>query len=138
MGGADTEVDENTKNIILEAATFVCIPSAKRHEITAYSTDAVTRFNKGQSPLQNDRVLAEAMRMVNEFAKGNQASNVADHKDGTVKTMPLVTASAELHQRPSWLKLPLTKCRLYSKMSNVCNFRRLERLTQLSDGSGRH
>ncbi len=95
MGGADTEVDEHTKNIIIEAATFDMYSIRKTAMKYGLFTDAVTRFNKGQSPLQNDRVLVEAMRMVAEYSKGSQASSVVDYKSDSVQIMPLVSASAD-------------------------------------------
>ncbi|HEY1064347.1 MAG TPA: phenylalanine--tRNA ligase subunit beta, partial [Candidatus Saccharimonadales bacterium] len=58
MGGADTEVDASTKNIILEVATFDMYSIRRTSMAHGLFTDAVTRFNKGQSPLQNDRVAA--------------------------------------------------------------------------------
>ncbi len=60
MGGADTEVDEHTKNIILECGTFDMYSIRRTSMAHGLFTDAVTRFNKSQSPLQNDRVLAWA------------------------------------------------------------------------------
>ncbi len=57
MGGGDSEVDENTKSTVLEVATFdmyAVRKSAMRHGVF---TDALTRFNKGQSPLQNDHIM---------------------------------------------------------------------------------
>ena len=95
MGGADTEVDANTKNIILEAATFDMYAIRKTAMKYGLFTDAVTRFNKGQSPLQNARVLAEAMRLVRELSGGHQASDVQDYKDERVTPLPLVSATSE-------------------------------------------
>lgn len=60
MGGADTEVDENTKRIVLECATFDMYNIRKTSMKYGLFTDAVTRFNKGQSPLQNSTVVAGA------------------------------------------------------------------------------
>ena len=74
MGGADTEVSSDTKNIVLECANFDMYAlrrTAMRHGIF---TDALTRFNKGQSPLQNAAVLKQLMSMVG----GVQASEVFD------------------------------------------------------------
>ena len=74
MGGADTEVSNDTKNIVLECANFDMYAlrrTAMRHGIF---TDALTRFNKGQSPLQNAAVLKQLMGMVG----GVQASEVFD------------------------------------------------------------
>ena len=76
MGGADTEVSDGTKNIVLECASFDMYAlrrTAMRHGIF---TDALTRFNKGQSPLQNAAVLKQLMSMVG----GMQASEVFDLK----------------------------------------------------------
>ena len=76
MGGADTEVSNDTKNIVLECANFDMYAlrrTAMRHGIF---TDALTRFNKGQSPLQNAAVLKQLMSMVG----GVQASEVFDLK----------------------------------------------------------
>jgi len=72
MGGADTEVSNDTKNIVLECANFDMYAlrrTAMRHGIF---TDALTRFNKGQSPAQTDPVLKRLMGMTG----GEQASPV--------------------------------------------------------------
>ena len=64
MGGTDTEVSDGTKNIVLECANFDMYAlrrTAMRHGIF---TDALTRFNKGQSPAQTDPVLKQLMSMV--------------------------------------------------------------------------
>lgn len=77
MGGADTEVSDGTKNIVLECANFDMYAlrrTAMRHGIF---TDALTRFNKGQSPLQNAAVLKQLMGMVG----GVQASEVFDNRN---------------------------------------------------------
>ena len=77
MGGADTEVSNDTKNIVLECANFDMYAlrrTAMRHGIF---TDALTRFNKGQSPLQNAAVLKQLMSMVG----GVQASEVFDKRN---------------------------------------------------------
>ena len=76
MGSIDTEVSAETKNIVLECANFDMYAlrrTAMRHGIF---TDALTRFNKGQSPLQNAAILKQLMNMVG----GVQASEVFDLK----------------------------------------------------------
>jgi phenylalanyl-tRNA synthetase beta chain len=64
MGGATTEIDANTKNIILECATFDMYSIRRTSMAHGFFTDAVTRFNKGQSPLQNDRVILQSAEML--------------------------------------------------------------------------
>lgn len=74
MGGFDSEVTEDTKNIVLEVANFDMYTlrrSSMRHGLF---TDALTRFNKGQSPLQTAPVLKYLIDMIG----GEQASRVFD------------------------------------------------------------
>jgi len=78
MGGADTEVDENTKNIIVECANFDMYTIRRTSMRHGLFTDAVTRFNKGQSPLQNDKVLAKMVDEVIQNAAGTAASPIYD------------------------------------------------------------
>lgn len=78
MGGGNSEVSAGTKNIVLECATFDMYTIRKTSMRHGLFTDAVTRFNKGQSPLQNDRVLNVAMLSMFDVAGGAQASKVFD------------------------------------------------------------
>lgn len=59
MGGSETEVDATTKNIIIECATFDMYTIRRTSMRYGLFTDAVTRYNKGQSPYQNPVVLAK-------------------------------------------------------------------------------
>ena len=82
MGGSSTEVSSKTKNIVLECATFdmyALRKTAMRHGVF---TDALARFNKGQSPLQNAAVLKRLMSMVG----GEQASEIEDKYNSIVFT----------------------------------------------------
>lgn len=106
MGGGNTEVDQNTKNIILEVATFDMYSIRKTAMAHGLFTDAVTRFNKGQSPLQNDRILAKTIEMLAEFAGAQQASDVFDSNEA-VKTQiergslhePVVASTPFINER---------------------------------------
>lgn len=83
MGGGDSEVSSDTKNIVLEVANFdmyAIRKSSMRHGIF---TDAVTRFNKGQSPYQNEHILNLLMMSITDVSAGEQASPVYDeHRVG--------------------------------------------------------
>jgi len=78
MGGGETEVDETTKNIIIECATFDMYSIRRTSMAHGLFTDAVTRFNKGQSPLQNLAVLAKIVDDVTQVVGGKVASAVID------------------------------------------------------------
>jgi phenylalanyl-tRNA synthetase beta chain len=78
MGGSETEVDDNTKNIILECATFDMYSVRRTSMAHGLFTDAVARFNKGQSPLQNVHVIAKAVHEVRSLAQGLVAGELVD------------------------------------------------------------
>lgn len=78
MGGAATEVDETTSNIILECANFDMYAIRRTSMRHGLFTDAVTRFNKGQSPLQNDRVLAKIIDEIQRTTDSRVASPLFD------------------------------------------------------------
>lgn len=70
MGGSATEVDDNTKNIIVECANFDMYTIRRTSMRHGLFTDAVTRFNKGQSALQNPQVLAKLVDTIAEVSGG--------------------------------------------------------------------
>lgn len=78
MGGSETEVDANTKNIIIEAANFDMYSIRRTSMAHGLFTDAVSRFNKGQSPLQNRAVIAKIVDEIRTFAGGKVASELVD------------------------------------------------------------
>lgn len=78
MGGGDSEVSLGTKNIVIECANFDMYSVRKSSMRHGLFTDAVTRFSKGQSPLQCDRVLLKIMESIQESAHSQQASKVFD------------------------------------------------------------
>jgi phenylalanyl-tRNA synthetase beta chain len=85
MGGGESEVSDETKNIVLEVATFDMYTlrrSSMRHGVF---TDALSRFNKGQSPLQNDRVMSQLLNLIIELTNGEQASDAFDLQSPDIK-----------------------------------------------------
>lgn len=78
MGGADTEVDAKTRNLILECANFDMYSIRRTSMAHGLFSDASTRFTKGQSPLQNLAVLARIVEEISTRADGQVASPVID------------------------------------------------------------
>jgi phenylalanyl-tRNA synthetase beta chain len=107
MGGAETEVDGNTKNIILECANFDMYSIRRTSMAHGLFTDAVTRFNKGQSPLQNLAVLAKITDDIRKYAGGKVASQPIDnaHIGKQDWVHPPVPVSAEFINARLGLKL---------------------------------
>ncbi len=78
MGGAATEVDENTKTVLLESATFNLYnlrATQMRHGIFS---EAITRFTKGQPAGLTAPVLARAVEMLGAHAEARLASSVIE------------------------------------------------------------
>lgn len=98
MGGADTEVDQNTTSIILECATFNMYSIRRTAMTHGLFTDAVTRNNKGQSPLQNERVFAKTIEMLRTLASAQVAGEVINdnHLDAAVVARDAVFAPVEV------------------------------------------
>ena len=93
MGGSETEVDETTKNIVIECANFDMYSVRRTSMKYGLFTDAVTRFNKGQSHLQNERVIEEAVALTQSLSGAHVASTVVDlHQDITDNPSVKVTA----------------------------------------------
>lgn len=78
MGGLDTEIDENTKNIIIESANFEKSNIRKSSMQFGLFSDAVTRFTKGQDPKACESALYHCIRLITELADGAVADQVHD------------------------------------------------------------
>lgn len=79
MGGSETEVDSSTKNIVLECANFDMYSIRRTSMEHGLFTDAVTRFTKGQSPLQCLAVLLKTTSDIQKLSGGKVAGEVIDH-----------------------------------------------------------
>ena len=66
MGGASTAIDENTKRVILESATFSLYNLRKTQMAHGIFSEAITRFTKGQPSGQTKAV---ALRFVDKIEK---------------------------------------------------------------------
>ena len=116
MGGADTEVDVSTKNIILECGTFDMYSTRRTSMENGLFTDAVTRFNKGQSPLQNDRVVAFTVDLIKRLAGGKVAGPVHDDKNKYKAPKPIETTAEFINDR---LGLELSAAEMAKLLQNV-------------------
>jgi len=82
MGGANTMIDESTKNIIIEAATFDLYSLRGTQMRHGMFSEAVTRFTKGQPPELAAPVLAEAIRLMTEWSGARRVSDVVEAYPG--------------------------------------------------------
>ena len=119
MGGSDTEVDDNTKNIIIESANFDMYSVRRTSMEHGIFTDAVTRFSKGQSPLQNRAVIAKIVDEIRLYAGGKVASELIDldETEGRRSVHPPVTVTTEFIN--ARLGLELTAADMKTLLENV-------------------
>jgi phenylalanyl-tRNA synthetase beta chain len=80
MGGESTEVDSNTKNVLIEAANFDPISiarSARRHKL---SSEASKRFERGVDPMIADNAAARVVQLLEVHALGEGNILGAEYK----------------------------------------------------------
>ena len=69
MGGETTAIDENTRSIILESATFSLYNLRKTQMAHGIFTEAITRFTKGQPAYQTLAVAEDCAKMLSDGFK---------------------------------------------------------------------
>ena len=82
MGGANTTVDETTKNVLVEVATFDLYHLRSTQMRHGIFSEAITRFTKGVPAPLAGPVLAEAVRQLAEYAGATVSSNVVEDYPG--------------------------------------------------------
>lgn len=78
MGGGNSEVSASTTSIVLECATFDMYAIRKTSMRHGLFTDAVSRFNKGQSMLMNPYVVQYALGLFKQLAGAQIATEIND------------------------------------------------------------
>jgi phenylalanyl-tRNA synthetase beta chain len=123
MGGSETEVDETTSNLIIECASFDMYSTRRTAMSHGLFTEAVTRFTKGQSPLQNLAVLSRMTQDVERLSGGKLASQLVDDNrlDKAVMErnslyVPVIVSTGFINQR---LGLQLSTADIKQLLENV-------------------
>lgn len=116
MGGAETEVSNSTKNIILECANFDMYSVRRSAMIHGLFTEAVTRFTKGQSPHQNLPVLNKIIDEICQNAGGQLASDEIDISNKLFETQAVKVSPDFINVR---LGLNLTAAQITKLLQNV-------------------
>lgn len=69
MGGLDTEIEETTKNVLIEAAVFDSVKVRKTSKKIVRS-EASNRFEKGLDPNRTYMAMERAVKLLEEYAEG--------------------------------------------------------------------
>lgn len=78
MGGANTEISNSTKDIIIESANFEMYNNRRTGKELGIRSEANTRFEKGPDPNITLPALVKAVELILEIAGGEIASEVID------------------------------------------------------------
>lgn len=96
MGGKETEVDASTTNIIVECANFNMYTIRRTSMHHGIFSDAVTRFNKGQSYYQNAVVLNQLCKDIILAAGGKQAEGYDSNPEYAPEHWPAIKVDVPL------------------------------------------
>lgn len=110
MGGGDSEVTEETRTVLLEAANFKGASVRRTSQALKLRTDASSRFEKGLSRLLPPIAATRAVKLMVELAGGKAAQGLIDVFPGKEKEMR-VTLTAERLQKVLGLDLPTSQVR---------------------------
>jgi phenylalanyl-tRNA synthetase beta chain len=78
MGGADTEVSAETKNILLESASFDFVSVRRTMRTMNLPSEASVRFSKGVPAASVKPAAERALALIAEFGGGTVASGLVD------------------------------------------------------------
>ncbi|HIK38364.1 MAG: phenylalanine--tRNA ligase subunit beta [Geminocystis sp.] len=90
MGGEDSEVDENTQNILLEAALFEPVVVRRSAKIQGIRTESSTRYERGVNQVELEKALNRAISLINQLAGGKVTSQIiADNRSYSTPVIEL-------------------------------------------------
>ncbi|TKJ42449.1 phenylalanine--tRNA ligase subunit beta [candidate division LCP-89 bacterium B3_LCP] len=78
MGGLNSEISDDTKDLLLESAYFDPVNTRRTSKLLGLSTDSSRRFERGADPEATVRALDMAAAMILDLAGGEAAKGVAD------------------------------------------------------------
>jgi len=110
MGGADSEISEETKTILLESANFKATSIRRTSQALKARTDASIRFEKGLSPSLPSIAAQRAVRLMVEICGGKAAEGLVDVFPGKQKDIRITLTQERLH-RVLGVDLPTSQVR---------------------------
>ena len=105
MGGLNTEVDENTKTILIESAIFNATNIRKTARRLNLRSEASLRYEKGLNFEYTDAALDRACHLLEKYAGGKVLSGTLEHDKEDKKEKRVVFTTAKIN---SLLGLELT------------------------------
>ena len=91
MGGANTEITDNTSAVVLEAASFEGTAVRKTAKRLNISSSAVARFEKRLNPALTENAIKRATQFILKICGGETAAEILDEYPGKAKNTPKAT-----------------------------------------------
>jgi phenylalanyl-tRNA synthetase beta chain len=99
MGGADSEMTDQTTDIVLEAASFNPASIYHTGSTLGLPSEARMRFERGISPELTIPALRRATRLIIELAGGQAAKGIVDAYPGKQAPKPILLSKRELKRQ---------------------------------------
>ncbi len=99
MGGAESEVDAHTKNVLLEAAAWEFINIRKTIASQRLASEAGYRFSRGVHPAQAKTGLLRAIELMRELGGGAIAQGIIDEYPGKPTDIVIELPVAEVKRQ---------------------------------------
>lgn len=99
MGGEETEVDENTSNIVLEAALFDPVVIRRSSRAQNLRSEASTRYERGVNQVELESACKRAIALLQELAGGNPVTQaISDHRIDHASRNAIELRLSRIHQ----------------------------------------
>jgi phenylalanyl-tRNA synthetase beta chain len=104
MGGAESEVSDRTRNILLEGAAWNYINIRQTLAAQKLSSEAAYRFSRGVHPAMAERGVRRALALMHRLAGGEIAEGLVDEYPKPAESHPVEVSSADAAR---WLGVEL-------------------------------
>ncbi|HIJ78461.1 MAG: phenylalanine--tRNA ligase subunit beta [Desulfobulbaceae bacterium] len=116
MGGANSEVDNATVNILLESACFDAISIRRTAGKLKMSTDASYRFERGVDPQAAPRAMERAVQLIARLAGGEIVAGGVDFKAAIPEP---ATIKLRISRTSALLGLPLSADQVAKVLTSI-------------------
>jgi phenylalanyl-tRNA synthetase beta chain len=116
MGGAESEVGESTKNVLLEGAAWNMINTRRTALAQNLSSEAAYRFSRGVHPSMASKGVLRGLKLMRDWAGGTVAQGLVDEYPHPPEN-PTVSITPSDVKR--WLGIELTPAQIASILERL-------------------
>ncbi len=116
MGGAETEVNENTRNVLLEGAAWNYINIRKTVNAQRLPSEAAYRFSRGVHPAMAERGVRRGLEWMRQWAGGVVYRGLVDNYPSPPRDPVVRVSSADVRR---WLGIDLQPEQIAALLSRL-------------------